>query len=119
MRNTVFVLTVIVLASGCATRPGNIKPAVVESSLYSGQTCITLEAEHSTAKAALADYEAKQTRRANLEIGSVLLFGVFGAIANATISDNEDNVAHWKGKVKAIEDAKKAQNCPVKENLAS
>lgn len=119
MRKAILALSVVLLTTACATRPGNIKPAEVDSAVYSSQACSALEAEHTTAKATLAEFESKQTRRANMEIASVVMFGIFGAVANAVISDNEGNVAEWKGKVKAIEDAKKAQGCVAPEPAAS
>ncbi|MER8672103.1 hypothetical protein NKH45_34350 [Mesorhizobium sp. M1156] len=69
-------LCAFVAITGCATRPADIKPMLVSSSVYAGKSCSQLEAELYRTSSDLAPIMAVQDRTARHDVDGVFWLGL-------------------------------------------
>ena len=111
MKKTIFAvsaLALVMLASGCATRPESISASFVSHEKYMGNTCEQLSSDMSDARAQLTKFSSMQDTKANIDAATVF----FVLIPASKLSgDSAGDVAKYKGEVEAIETAQIKSGC--------
>ncbi|MER8944525.1 hypothetical protein [Mesorhizobium sp. M0959] len=103
----------ISVLSGCATRPADIKPVLVSSSVYAGKSCSHLEAELFRTSSDLVPIMAVQHRTARHDVDGVFWLGLpVGSMMDDTdIKAGEAKIGELKGNMDAINAARRKGGC--------
>lgn len=108
MKNKIFSICILVLITGCASRPESIPASHVSHEKYIDNDCQVLYGKLSGAQSELARYSDLQNSAANSDAVGVFLLGIpFSKLSG----DHAGNVAKWKGEIEAIETAKVKKKC--------
>lgn len=106
----VLVFGCVGLAASCAKRPSAIVPVDIPMAAYTNLSCEQLAQETVKEQTALAAASKSQTEAANGDAFGVFLIGV--PISSVAGGDKEGDIAVMKGKVQAIDSARKSKGCP-------
>lgn len=111
LRRCGLMLIGLMLASsaGCAKRPSAIVPVDIPMAAYTNLSCEQLAQETVKEQTALAAASKSQTEAANGDAFGVFLIGV--PISSVAGGDKEGDIAVMKGKVQAIDSARKSKSC--------
>lgn len=101
-------ISIIAIASGCATRPESISASYISHEKYMGKDCTSLTLDISNARSELAKYSSMQDTKANTDAATV--FFVLVPVSKLS-GDHAADVAKYKGEVEAIETALIKTNC--------
>jgi hypothetical protein len=97
----------------CAASPESIKPAFVNPQPFAYLTCPQL-AEYKTTLTAAYDKAAGSEENARMEdAATVILVGV--PVGSATHESLPWTISHLKGRIAAVEQLQKADNCGQRE----
>ena len=109
MKLYLMVIAAVIVASGCAKRPGAIAPATVPASAYSNLSCEQLSAELVKENQTLTSLSASQNEAANADAVGVFLVAIpVGSLVGA---DKEGDIAVSKGKIVSIEATRTGKGC--------
>lgn len=108
IKNVLFVSSIAVLVSACASRPESISASYVSHEKYIAGDCVRLATQMGDARAELAKVSAMQDSKATGDAWGVFLILV--PVSKLT-GDHAGDVAKWKGEVEAIETAQIKNKC--------
>lgn len=109
MNYSAIVLSVLVVATGCAKRPDAIVPTSIPSDIYTAMDCKRIGKELALEQQNLTTLSRARNDAATGDAFSVFLIGV--PLASVAGGDKEGLIAVSKGKVKALEGAKLRKKC--------
>lgn len=113
---TFLAASVLVVITGCATRPGAVKPVAAPYSAYTGKTCDELSAALAQAKVELKDHSFKQNVRANIDfVTTVVTLVPLSWVSGSSKKD----IAKWKGEIVAIESTQGVYGCSSEKVLVT
>lgn len=100
--------TVIILATGCASRPETIRASYVSHEKYGYLDCAQLAVKMGDARSELEKFSKLQDSKANVDaVGVFLVLIPFSKLTG----DHEGDVAKFKGEIEAIETAQIKAKC--------
>ena len=106
--NFIFICTIVLFVSSCASRPSSIPASYVSHEKYMDYSCTQLATKMGDARGELQKYSDMQNSKANMDAGTVF----FVLIPASKLSgDHEGDVAKWKGEVEAINTAQEKLKC--------
>lgn len=109
MKKIAILAAFAVALAGCAKRPDAIVPVDIPMSAYTNLSCEQLAQEQVKEQQNLAAVSKAQNDAATGDAFGVFLIGV--PMSSTFGGDKEGQVAVTKGKVQAIESARKSKSC--------
>ncbi|AKI00950.1 hypothetical protein IMCC20628_02251 [Hoeflea sp. IMCC20628] len=109
MNRLAIILTIVLIAAGCAKRPDAIVPTSISSDIYTALDCKQIGDELARETQTLTTLSRAQNDAATGDAFSVFVIGV--PLASAAGGNKEGLIAVSKGKVQALEGAKLRKSC--------
>lgn len=108
MKKTIAIVSLAILAVGCASRPESISASFVSHEKYSNRDCTNLAVDLTNARSELQKYSSMQDSKANMDAATVFFVLI---PASKLTGDHAGDVAKWKGEVEAVETALIKSGC--------
>lgn len=109
MKKLLISATMLLAVTSCAKRPDAIVPVDIPMGAYTGESCEGLARELVKEQQNLAAVSKEQNQAATGDAVGVFMLGV--PVSSTFGGDKEGQVAVAKGKVQAIENARKSKGC--------
>ena len=107
--NTMVLCALALVVSGCAKQPGQIAAMPVATDPYLQLSCPELIADRAAKQVTQAGLEEAQHKAAERDKGAMTVIHI--PIAAMTGQDRENEVAHGKGELAAIDAAIQSKGC--------